>query len=247
MSWRGKWSWTVVALLVAAFLGLALLATTGHSQAFDTTITGIVHGAVNPRLTILMRLASAIATAAMVVLLVMVVVLFLQGRGRAALLILLSGIGGATLNIVLKLAFRREPPGPDLSPPVDWTSAPRSLLRQISNEYSFPSGHVVIVTIVFGLLAYLLGYGRPRPLRVCVACCALVLIALVGYSRVYLGTFHPPTSTNYYPRHYPTDVLGGFLMGGAWLISSISLCHDGAGVAGSSGHATGSDELLRVR
>jgi membrane-associated phospholipid phosphatase len=37
------------------------------------------------------------------------------------------------------------------------------------------------------------------------------LIALIGFSRVFLGV------------HFATDVVGGFLLGGAWLMVGIAL------------------------
>ncbi|MDP2726539.1 MAG: phosphatase PAP2 family protein [Dehalococcoidia bacterium] len=71
---------------------------------------------------------------------------------------------------------------------------------------SFPSGHAVFYTVFFGMLGYLAwvhltGYLRWAAVTVCAA-----LILLVGPSRVFLGA------------HWPSDVVGGYLIGGAWLM-----------------------------
>ena len=66
--------------------------------------------------------------------------------------------------------------------------------RADAGGYSFPSGHTESAASLFGSLALIL---RNRGARiVCVA-----FIVLVGFARMYLGV------------HYPTDVLGGLLIG----------------------------------
>ena len=60
----------------------------------------------------------------------------------------------------------------------------------------------------FGGLAVLLSHRlRSRLLQVLIWIVALLLIVLIGASRVYLGV------------HYPTDVLGGFAVGIVWVVS----------------------------
>lgn len=65
----------------------------------------------------------------------------------------------------------------------------------------FPSGHVLYAAAVLGMLAWLgRAHGRPEVTSVC-----LVAIVLMGLTRVLSGV------------HLPSDVLGGYLLGGAWL------------------------------
>ena len=74
---------------------------------------------------------------------------------------------------------------------------------------AFPSGHAMMSLLTYGFLVILVWRViQNRPARAALIGGAAALVGLIGFSRVYLGV------------HYPTDVLGGYAMGGAWL----SLC-----------------------
>ena len=66
--------------------------------------------------------------------------------------------------------------------------------------YSFPSGHVLEVTAIFGFIAVLMWRGRlPAWLKLIVTAVLTSLVALVAIARVSLDA------------HYPSDVLAGFV------------------------------------
>lgn len=227
----GGWGLGAMALLTAAFVALTWAVLLGWTNAFDTAVADAIHGLNDARLTAVMRRTTALLELAVAVTLVLAGALALRRRGRAAVLVLASLLGSAALNDALKLAFRRNPPGPLPPEPVYWTRNPVDLLDRVSNAYSFPSGHTVTAVVALGLLGYLLGgwlLPRWRPL---VAGAAALLVALLAVSRVYLGTYHPPHSANFSPQHYPTDVLGGVLLGGAWLVGTLLLLRRSAGPA----------------
>ena len=72
--------------------------------------------------------------------------------------------------------------------------------------YSFPSGHALSATVLYGFGAILLWSCITSKIwRVAISIVVVAVILAVGLSRVYLGA------------HYPTDVLGGMLEGVAWL------------------------------
>jgi undecaprenyl-diphosphatase len=65
-------------------------------------------------------------------------------------------------------------------------------------------------TICYGTAAYLIVRGDRRKERVVVVLYGIWL-ALVGFSRVYVGV------------HWPSDVVGGYLAGGFWLALCIGV------------------------
>jgi undecaprenyl-diphosphatase len=77
---------------------------------------------------------------------------------------------------------------------------------------SFPSGHTLASVVFFVTLALLCaGHARRKRLRVFLVGSSLAIGALVAASRVYLGV------------HFPSDVMGGALVGIAWSLSAVVL------------------------
>ena len=75
----------------------------------------------------------------------------------------------------------------------------------IVNIPGFPSGHAVSVVVFYGLLAYLLAPKMPSAFwKGVVIAAALLIIAFVGFSRIFTG------------GHYLTDILAGYAVGIAW-------------------------------
>ena len=67
--------------------------------------------------------------------------------------------------------------------------------------YSFPSGHSMVSSAFYGLLIYYCyEYIKSKKIKTIVISILLLLILLVGYTRIYLGV------------HYPSDVLAGFAL-----------------------------------
>jgi undecaprenyl-diphosphatase len=118
-------------------------------------------------------------------------------RRRAAVLYLWTAYLGTLIGDLQKLWFGRA--RPEL---VDWGVHVSSL--------SFPSGHALAATVTYGALAYvLLGRARGIVARAAVVGGAVLIILAVGWSRVQLGV------------HYPSDVLGGWLVGVFWLLVAV--------------------------
>jgi membrane-associated phospholipid phosphatase len=108
---------------------------------------------------------------------------------------------GASLIEVAGKALIHQP-----SPPESLVRGPRVGIG-VATAYSFPSGHMVRSTMIYGLVTLRL---LPQRGLVHWPWIYVLLIVLVGYSRVYLG------------HHWPTDVVGGMLLGAAALAGSLA-------------------------
>ena len=117
---------------------------------------------------------------------------------RHVLTVFVCVAGGLTLNVLMKLAFQRTRPVFD-EPLLTLTS------------YSFPSGHVAGSTLMYGLIVAWTFTRTRRPLvRAAVILAAAGAIALVAFTRMYLGV------------HYLSDVAAAFAEGVAWLALCLS-------------------------
>jgi membrane-associated phospholipid phosphatase len=84
---------------------------------------------------------------------------------------------------------------------------PETTIHLTEMSSSFPSGHATAAMAVYGFTAYAIARALPSfSERFEVAYWTAVLILLIGFSRIFLGV------------HYLTDVSGGFLVGGFWLL-----------------------------
>jgi undecaprenyl-diphosphatase len=186
------------ALVLFTWLGREILE--GEVLAFDNRLREWVHGLASPRLTTIMRGASLYGGPAVLIPAgVLAAVAFLiKGWRRGALLAVVTLAGAGLLNGLLKFSFARVRPASYFDYP-------------LPGSPSFPSGHALYAASVFGGLAVLVTARiENRPLQLCIWLLAILLILLVGISRVYLGV------------HYPSDVLAGYSIGVIW-VTTVAL------------------------
>ncbi len=166
---------------------------------FDTDILLALHRSHNPLLDRLMLGITQLGNPAFIVGTVVVgLVLLLWRQKRLEFWVFaIASLGALIFNQGMKLLFTR--PRPTL-----W----QSLIQETS--YSFPSGHALGASVVYGFLAYLLIRRYPRRSHL-VSGIAITIIGLIGLSRLYLGV------------HYPTDILAGYIVGLLWLGICIAL------------------------
>jgi len=135
---------------------------------------------------------SGSARAWQVVLAVVVVWLLWRRLPRLALFVVITAAGSSVLNGIVKAAVNRL--RPDLVDPV---------ARE--QGLSFPSGHAQAAVVGYAvlLLVFLpLLHGAWRRAAIAVA---VIMVSAIGFSRVALGV------------HYVSDVVGGFVLGAAWV------------------------------
>jgi membrane-associated phospholipid phosphatase len=127
-----------------------------------------------------------------------VVVALIWKRRGSALMIVLSLVASSIFFSAIKLLIGR--PRPPL-----WSA------RIVQAQFSFPSGHATTSAAFYGVVAFILvrelrlRHRHHIWLEIIAGLCAVVLVVLVGVSRVYLGV------------HYPSDVLAGWTGGATWV------------------------------
>ena len=161
--------------------------------------------------------ATALGTGTVVVMMTVVVGMFLAltGQQKPALLLVVATIGGLALNLLLKLHYHR--PRPHIFP---WAT------NVVSS--SFPSGHAMNAVIVYGTIAYLAArLSRRRSVRAITQVIAIIVVIAICTSRVYLGV------------HYPSDVIGGAIVGTAWAMFCMSALEGIQRIRGMREHEVG--------
>lgn len=141
---------------------------------------------INDKLTPIVKVITHIGGAKIVFVLTVLAIILIKGLKNK--LFLLTGIvGTAGLNVVLKHIVQRERP---------------NINRLIPEKgYSFPSGHSMMSMAFYGMLIFLIfKYVKNTALKWTLIVILTILLSTIGITRIYLGV------------HYPSDVIGGFLV-----------------------------------
>lgn len=107
-------------------------------------------------------------------------------------------VGVTLINQLLKHIIRRPRP---------------NILRLVEESgYSFPSGHSMVSMTFYGIIIYLVYKNvNDKYLKWLLITLLSLLILAIGFSRIYVGV------------HYFTDVVGGFLLGLAYLVIYVNI------------------------
>ena len=185
----------MVALVVvaAAFAVLTFLVKTMPTFAIDLQIARAVQAIHFPSFALLMNLVSWPGFGPQDVIIAGLIILLIYAFGLhwEAVMALIAAIFTTAINVLVKDLVQRPRPTPNL---VD-------VFAKLSS-YSFPSGHVMFYLGFFGFIWFLVfTLLKPSMKRSFLLVFFGILIVLVGVSRVYLG------------EHWPSDVLGSYLLG----------------------------------
>jgi membrane-associated phospholipid phosphatase len=192
-------------MAMAVLLGLASVAglwaaLTGVGPAhLDAAVLGeTVESRTEPLTAAAVAVTNLGSTVAMAVLAVAVGVwLWFAGRRGDAVLAVAAMSGAALVFRGLKELLDRP------RPPLD------GRLVHATNE-SLPSGHATMAVVVIGTLVVLAWPGRTTAGRAALVAAAALWVGAVGLTRLYLGV------------HWFSDVVAGWLVGGAWLAVCVA-------------------------
>lgn len=199
-----KTRWYKIGIVYVVFTGLVLLFTMlaqevmeAETLGFDTAVLTMIHKIANPTLNGLFLGVTNLAGAVFIgiITIALAVGFYMRHEIYNSLYILLTLGGTLVLNTTLKIFFKRT--RPDL-----WS------LLVVEKSYSFPSGHAMISMALALTLIVLTYYSRARWFSIILGAFYVVLI---GFSRLYLGV------------HFPTDILGGWLISSVWILLATRL------------------------
>ncbi|WP_100397892.1 phosphatase PAP2 family protein [Bacillus sp. FJAT-44742] len=197
----GKYLVTIGILILLFMVLTQLLASELNPnllQQFDFAIITWVQSWITPLLTDSFNAITYLGSVQALIILVIItsLMLFIFKKTWEGILYIFTVAAGGGLNWLLKWIIHRE--RPDINPLV------------VESGYSFPSGHSMMAIIAYGMLAYyFVLFLQSKATKSITVIAFTILIFLIGLSRIYLGV------------HYPSDVIAGYAVGGAWLGASI--------------------------
>ena len=181
----------IAGIFFVLFLFVTLCMKTGCLESFDQVIASAIDQTRNPFLDLYYTYITKLGDADNVIIFVCLLSIIFNNKNRRMFLstILIS----TGLNILCKNMIQR----------------PRPTIHQMIpvTGFSYPSGHAMITVGLYGFIMYWVFKNiKSKPIKVTLLCLLSLLLVLIDISRIYLGV------------HYPSDVVGGLLLGISVLI-----------------------------
>jgi undecaprenyl-diphosphatase len=191
---------TVAIVLLLTLLALRFIPLLDTWVSVDRDVHRRVFDLRSDWLTEVMRFVSDLVdwVGAVVLVVVISILAFRFGHRREALFMALTAACAYAFSTFAKEIIGRD--------------RPDSIYQAVLIDTpAFPSGHAVHSVAFYGAAALLLTRWTSGSKRLLLTSAVILLALLIGTSRVYLGV------------HWPTDVIGGWLLGGLWLTFCWSL------------------------
>lgn len=196
---------SLLVILVVAFLALTLLVMRARTGIDELSITRRLQAITVRGFAPLLHLINVPGYPPQVLGLgfLLVAVPYVLGWKWIAFTQAFAGLGVGLAATIVKYVVHRPRPSSDVV-----------LVHRVldGGGQSYPAGHAADYLARFGFIIYLLTRSGPPVWWVWVIIAILGLyIGLVGFARIYSG------------EHWLTDVLGGYLLGGIWLLVTINV------------------------
>ncbi|MBR4020391.1 MAG: phosphatase PAP2 family protein [Firmicutes bacterium] len=189
--------WTIMGCAIICFGVIASQVVQNPVITFDETIRFWVYEQRSPFLNAIFIPVTYMGNWQTITVLATILILIPKTRRMIGLPFAIISLSSTVVYKVVKGVFERPRPELDVR-----------LIPQ--GGFSFPSGHSMNCIVCFGILIYLIRRYCPNRKAANVLTVLLSLLIIgIGTSRVYVGV------------HFPTDVLGGWSLGLAFLMGSI--------------------------
>lgn len=178
------------------FIADYFLVVNGWVKTIDQFIFELLRSFASEQLTMILKFITNLGS--FFGILIVILLVFLVNR-KVSYICLGASIIQVLLNMTIKAIVRRPRPNVDV------------FIRE--TNYSFPSGHAMAITCLYGLLIYYLYKSKIKYRKLLITVCIFIIV-LVSLSRVYLGV------------HYFSDIIGGILLSLSLVlyICNISSC-----------------------
>ncbi|AKP66828.1 phosphatase PAP2 family protein [Companilactobacillus ginsenosidimutans] len=190
----------IILIIVFILWSIAVAMQANFITVFDNHFIGLIyHHHYGISMTLLRTLSEIGGTVSTIIITLLLLILFsINKYYYAAIFLAANKIVVVIINTILKDLIRRP--------------RPSHHHYMYEGSFSYPSGHsssalsLYIPLLIIGFFIF-----KKISTRILMSTIAILLVIIIGYSRVYLGV------------HYPSDIMGAYLLAGATLTTLIIL------------------------
>ena len=184
---------------IILFIILTILVFTKVTEPIDSAVESFILGIRHNHLTNIMRIFTNISSSySLIVITFLIILIAIIRNKRLPINTIVNLICSYLTSYIFKIILRR----------------PRPTGEFLTNAggFSYPSGHTMVSFAFFTFVA-ISAYEKinNKLIKVLIRIFTPILILIIGFSRIYLGV------------HYTTDIIGGYLLGTAYLMIFLTI------------------------